>query len=328
MLKKLAHDSRVNVTFITDIHLADRAPGRRRDNYRQAILDKLKFASDVTNKVNGVCICGGDVYHIKNANRNSHELVAASVNVFGSFPTGGVYGIVGNHDFSEDNIETLGKQPLKVLMEADVYRSVTEPVVFTPGDGSVKVLVVGFDYRNTEETIKAVTEFKTDLEADYKIAVIHQVGRPGNDGDFFGEKTIGYNSVSGLGFDVVLWGHDHSYVEPKTVDGTLHLHFGSLSRASLNTDEVDRDIVIPIISFSSEGMVLKQKIVPVTPLEACFNTADQGVRKIAKSEDIKNFLADMEEQVSEVESDDPLEILNTICKEKEVVDLIKDYCEI
>lgn len=326
----VAHEDKVNLTFVTDIHLADRTPGRRRDNYKEAILNKLQYASQLTNKVRGVCICGGDVFHRKAPSQNSHSLVEASTNVFRSFPGECVYGVVGNHDFSEDNIETLPKQPLGVLIAAGVYRSITEPVLFTPRDESIEVMVIGFDYKDTETTLEALESVKLHISSftGYKVAVIHQVGRPGEDGDFFGEKTIGYNSLTKYGFDIVLWGHDHSRVDLKKVGNTYHLHYGSLSRASLSTDEVDRPVVVPVISFSKDGIKIVEKEIPVTPLEACFNVADTVVRKVTKSEDMKMFLDDMEEQVSEVESDEPLEILEVICEDKVVKDLIKDYCEL
>lgn len=327
----VAHDEKVNLTFITDIHLADRAPGRRRDNYRETILGKLRFARDLTMTVRGACICGGDVFHRKAPSQNSHMLVEATTNILKGFPGECIYGVVGNHDFSEDSISTLPKQPLGVLIAADAYKSITDPTVFKNNYGTVKVMVLGFDYKDTETTLQAL-EAKKELidsyENHYKVAVIHQVGRPGEDGDFFGEKTIGYNSLTKYGFDAVLWGHDHSYVEPKQVGKTIHLHYGSLSRASLSTDEVDRDIVIPILSFDKNGLTIKTKLVPTTPLEACFNVSDAAVRKVTKSDDMKMFLDDMEEQVSEVESDDPLEILEVICDDKIVKDLVKDYCEL
>jgi DNA repair exonuclease SbcCD nuclease subunit len=328
----LDHD-KVNLTFITDIHLADRAPGRRRDQYRETILGKLEYASELTNKVKGACICGGDVFHRKSPSQNSHALVESTIKIFKSFPEECVYGVVGNHDFSQDNIETLPNQPLGVLIASNVYKSITQPVVFSNKDSSVEVVVTGFDYKDTESTLEALKLMKKELrdpfyKGTYKVCVIHQVGRPGADGDFFGEKTIGYNTLSGYGFDLVLWGHDHSYVEPKTIDGTLHLHYGSLSRASLSLDEVDRDIIIPVVSFSTDGMKVIEKQVPTIPLEACFSVSDSGIKKINKSDEMVSFLDYLEEQVSEVESDDPLEILDTICDDQNVKDLVKDYCEL
>jgi DNA repair exonuclease SbcCD nuclease subunit len=325
------HEEKVNLTFITDIHLADRAPGRRRDNYKDTILDKLEYASILTNKVRGACICGGDVFHRKSASQNSHSLVESATRLLRSFPTGCVYGIVGNHDIVEDNISSLPKQPLGVLIASEVYKSITQPVVFSSSNDSVKVMVLGFDYKDTDTTLQALEasrELVASYENHYKVAVIHQVGRPGNDGDFFGEKTIGYNSLTKYGFDVVLWGHDHSYVEPQQVGKTHHLHYGSLSRASLSSDEVDRDIIIPILSFDKDGLTIKTKIVPTIPLEACFRIADSSVRKVSKSDEMKMFLDNLDEQVSEVESDDPIEILEAICNEKEVKDLVRDYCEL
>lgn len=323
---------KINLTFITDIHLSATPPGRRRDNYEQTILDKIRFASALTHKVKGAAICGGDVFHVKRwqSLANPPSMINQAIEVFSSFPGGNIYGIVGNHDFNH-NISTLDNSPLGVLIASHVYRPITEPTVFRCQDEGVRVMVIGFDYRDTETTLEALKASKPEIDKYddcYRVAVIHQVGRPGEDGDFFGERTIGYNTLEPYGFDVVLWGHDHSRVEPKKVGKTHHLHYGSLSRASLSIDEVDRDIVVPVISFSAEGIKVVEKIVPTVPLEACFQIADSSMKKVAKSEEMKMFLDDMEEQVSEVESDDPLEILDAICDDKTVKDLVKDYCEL
>lgn len=325
---------KVNLTFITDLHVSGFPPGRRRDNYKQAIIDKINYAAELTSKVRGAGLCGGDVFHIKRwkSPANSPEVINDTMEVFSKFPTGCIYGIIGNHDF-DHNIDTIMNSPLGILITSGVYTPLnTEPTRFTTANKEVSVDVFGFDYKNSEETLRALEVFKSGSspngKSEYSIALIHQMGHPGKDGNFFGETSIGYDSLSGCGFDVVLWGHDHSRIEPKTVDGTIHLHFGSLSRASLSSDEVDRPVVIPVISFSSEGIKIVEKEIEVAPLEIAFSTSDKIVKNADKSEDIKSFLEEMDEQVSEVESDDPKEILDQICPDKDIKSIVIDYCEI
>jgi len=318
---------KINLVYFTDVHLADKPPGRRRDNYRETILGKLAFASAIANKINGVGICGGDFFHIKNPKSNSHRLVSDAIESCMSFPQKCIWGVVGNHDILEDNHDSIHNQPLGVLLDAGVYRNLNKSLMIKSKDGSQSVQIVGFDYQDSETTLQAVKDFKLE-EADYHVAVIHQMSAPGSGGDFFGEKIIGYNELAGLGYDIVLWGHDHSRIEPTLVGNTRHLHYGSLSRASLSSDEVDRPVIIPVLSFSKDGIKIIEKEVPTDPIEVVFNVGDKIVRSVGKDSEFKDFLADIEDQVSEIESDDPVEIVEALTQDKDVVDLIKDYCEL
>lgn len=105
--------------LIGDIHLADRPPSLRTDTYTEDILTKLKHAVRIAvdREVKAI-VLAGDVFHIKTPTRNSHHLVqrTGEVLVSGGLP---VIIIPGNHDLSNDRLESLRRQPLGTLAKME-----------------------------------------------------------------------------------------------------------------------------------------------------------------------------------------------------------------
>lgn len=337
----LPHE-KVNLVWSTDWHIAAEPPGRRSDDYQAAILRKLKFIGELTHRLNGAALCGGDVFHVKNAKSpsNSLSLIAELITTLQEFPYGGVFGSVGNHDLSFDRMDSLPSQPLGVLIAAGVYYNLNEePVVFTTQDFSVSVLVETFPYERGDVLLEHLLQvgYRPTFTCDageftptYRIAILHAYGEPGKGGTLFGEPKIGYDQVAHLDYDFMCWGHDHSRKETEQVGNITHVNLGSLARAALATDEVDRPVVAAILSFATDGVRYKEKEVPVTPLQIAFTTADKPMEKVAKSDAVKEFFAEMDEQVGDIETTDVREILETICpdEDKPVLGIVYEVCGI
>jgi DNA repair exonuclease SbcCD nuclease subunit len=324
---------RIPLVYTTDWHISNKAPGRRRDNYRETILKKLEFVRQLTQKLNGVAICGGDVFHVKNPKSpaNSFGLTEALIQKLKSFPYNLVMGAVGNHDISYDDMATLPDQPLGILMAAGVYHNLVDEPVMLYND-SVRILVESFPYEEGENTLQRllVQGVKPKDNYDYRIGVVHAFGESGNGGTLFGAVKIGYNQVKHLNYDFLLWGHDHSRKETETVGNITHINLGSLARAAFNTDEVDRKVVAMVLSFSKEGVKGKEVEIPVDPLDSVFTTADVAFNKVEKQEEISDFFSSMNEQVEEIGTSDPREVLKTLCPkdEPEILNLSLEYCEL
>ncbi len=101
--------------IIGDVHLSDRPPSIRTETYTEDILDKIRFAVSYAKDVGcDVIVQAGDMWHIKTPTRTSHALVQETGKALTS--TGLPVKIVpGNHDMSNDRIESLRKQPLGTL---------------------------------------------------------------------------------------------------------------------------------------------------------------------------------------------------------------------
>jgi DNA repair exonuclease SbcCD nuclease subunit len=328
----LPHD-KVNFIWFTDPHFSAIPPGRRGDDYQAALFEKLNFVRDLTERLHGVGICGGDVFHEKKPKHpaNSFGLIVGLLHAFRSFPTECVYGSVGNHDLTNDRMDSLASQPLGLLIAAQVYHDLNkEPVLFTNQDQSVKVSLETFPYADGEKTLERLLNAGPRMPGvNFRVGVVHAYGEPGSGGTLFGEPKIGYNQIAHLDFDFLFWGHDHSRKETETVGNITHVNLGSMARAAFSSDEKDRPVVAQIVSFAADGVRVKEKSIPVKPFEAIFVHADKGVEKVGKSNDVLDFLAKMDEAVDGIETGEPREILQTLAAdEPKLLKLILELCNL
>src|SRR5271156_835067 len=326
--------NRINLVWTTDWHFTDVPPGRRKDDYRAALLDKLTFVRDTVEKLHGAALCGGDVFHFKKPYHigNSLRLITDLYSAMRRFPQEKIFGSVGNHDINYDRMDTLPRQPLGLLIEVGVYHNLNrEAGIFTNRDESGKESVETFPYAEGAETIQNILDAgPRHRGVKYRIGIVHAYGHSGNAGDMFGTRTIGYNELEGNDFDILLWGHDHSRHGVDKVGKTTHVNLGSMARAAFSWDELDRPVVAAILSFQPDGSwQYGEKAIPVKPLEQVFAAADKGVELVAKSEEITNFFADMDEAVSGIEVNDPREVIKELCKDDPKLEtVILELCEL
>jgi DNA repair exonuclease SbcCD nuclease subunit len=336
---KLEHD-KVNFVFSTDQHLSSIPPGRRADDYQEAILGKMRFQSDLAHKLKGVCLGGGDVFHHKKprAQGNSLGLIEATAKLLKSFPLSKMFGAVGNHDLSWDSSDSLPHQPLGILIASGLYHDLTRvPVIFTNKEESVCVLVESFPYMS-EADLLATLRINPSRPGgvDYRVGILHAYGHPKPDEATFGTSgipynPIGYSQLEDLDYDFVCWGHDHSRKETVTVGNATHVHLGSLARAALNMDEVDRPVSLALLSFSEKGMAYKELPIPVKPLEVIFTMADKGMEKVGnKTGEMSAFFSVMDDAVEGITSSDPKQVLKELCppEEPKLYDRAVEVCEL
>jgi DNA repair exonuclease SbcCD nuclease subunit len=326
--------NRVNLVWTTDWHFSDVPPGRRGDDYRLALLDKLTYVRGLTEKLHGAALCGGDVFHHKKPHHpgNSLRLIIDLINNLRRFPHEKVFGSVGNHDISFDRMDSLSRQPLGLLIEVGAYHNLNREIVFfTNQDETVKVSVETFPYMEGQETIQNILNAGPRMPGvTQRVGIVHAYGHPGDASDMFGTRTIGYNELDGNDFDILLWGHDHSRHGVDEVGKTTHINLGSMARAAFSYDELDRPVVAAIMSFQPDGTgQYGEKPIPVKPLEQVFVSADKGVEKVAKSEEIEDFFADMDEAVLGIEVNDPREVIKELCKDDPKLEgVILELCEL
>jgi DNA repair exonuclease SbcCD nuclease subunit len=326
--------NRVNLVWTTDWHFSDVPPGRRKDNYRQALIEKLAYVRTLVERLNGAALCGGDVFHHKKPSHpgNSLRLIMELYNTLKRFPHNCVFGSVGNHDISFDRMDSLPRQPLGLLIEVGCYHNLNkEPVIFTNQDESLKVSVETFPYAEGVETIQNILNVgPRQPGVTTRIGIAHAYGHPGDAGDMFGTRTIGYNELKGNDFDLILWGHDHSRHGVDEVGKTTHVNLGSLARAAFSYDELNRPVVAAILSFQPDGTwQYGEKAIPVKPLEQVFAAADKGVEDVGKSEEITNFFAEMDEAVSDIEVSDPRTVIKELCKDDPKLEgVILELCDL
>ena len=338
----LPHADKVNLVGFTDVHLAALPPGRRKASYLEEILAKLSWVADLTTKINGAGVCGGDLYHVKNPKSpsNPHSMNTQVIGAFQEFPAHRVYGVIGNHDVTGDNLATIPTQPIGGLIQAGVYWPLgSESVVFEAQNG-LRVLVDGFDYVNKPELLQAIVGLRATSGSTsapweerpwhYRIAVVHAFNKPGATEMMFDKDiTLGWDDLDASGYDAFFWGHDHARKGiQQTRKGVWHVQLGSLARAAWAKDEIERPVSVVVFSASKDGLRIIEKEVPVRPLELAFHTADIAIDKVEKREDINGFMAGLDKQVQAVSSDDPTEILESLTDDPAIISTVKSYCEI
>lgn len=344
MVVQVEHQERINLVFFTDVHLAAKPPGRRRGSYREEILGKLQWCGELAKLVQGVGVCGGDVFHIKNARSDSNplSLINDAMLTFQGFPTGRIYGPAGNHDITGDNLETLPNQPLGTLMQSGAYHDLGyQPVTFQTESG-LRVQVDAYDYEDGAKVLEKILAVTGETEAmehhglsweerpyHFRVAVVHAFNKVGKSELMFGaDFALGHEDLKDTDYDVFLWGHDHARKGIISTGHQWHVQLGSLARAALASDEVDREITAGVISFSREGVKIVEKPVPVKPLELAFHTADIAVEKVEKRDDVAAFLQELDAHAQAVDSEDPLEILATLTTDTAIIGTIKEVCEL
>ena len=153
----------------SDEHLADLSPGFRKDDYRAAILSKLEWQGNFAKRFEANALLrGGDFIHVKAANKTTMRTLAMAARIHRKYhcPT---YVMAGNHDMSNNDPLTIPGQPLGVLLESQVFRTLRDESFES---GSMKVRVVGVEY-TTDIDVDGLHNLVRKKDENYTVAFIH-----------------------------------------------------------------------------------------------------------------------------------------------------------
>jgi exonuclease SbcD len=229
----------INLVWRTDVHLADKGPSSRKDDWTDTVFDKLDQVRRVAAKVNAAAIFdGGDFFNIKSPSRNSHALVHRTAEHHANYPCP-VYCTPGNHDAVYGDYSFLPQQPLGVLFSTGVFKRLYDEheAVFTQ-DG-VKVRVVGIPYHGTTYDMERFTSIEKGDE-DILICVAHVLASRKGGTMFEGEDIVKYKDLVDTAPDVFLFGHWHKDQGVEQIGDKTFVNIGSLTRGALSQDEVQR----------------------------------------------------------------------------------------
>jgi len=324
----------VRLEYDTDWHLSDQPPGNRTGNYREEILAKIRFTVDLCHKIGAVKLCGGDTYHKKspyNVGANSHALQTRLQEELRRAPLGTVFGVPGNHDLTMDRWDSIPNQPIGALIASGAFTNLAdESVIFENRTGTVRVQVDAYPYchDDMEALERVLNAAPREPGVDYRVVLMHQYGNPGESPTMFGKPIIGFDRMANCDYDLALWGHDHSRTETVQVGNCTHVRLGSLSRASLAGDEVDRPIAAAVFTISEKGVRYKEVTIPAKPLNIAFVDGDRKVVKVDESREVTDFFTAMDTAVAEVESENPRDVVYALCpvEERHIADLVVELC--
>ena len=275
------------LTF-ADVHLADKNPGARIDNYRDAILGKLEQIRDICDeKKIDVAICAGDLFHIKTPSKNSHYLVSRVISIFKSFPCP-VYAIYGNHDIRQDNVSTLPSQPFYTVMQSGAVKYLNDEYFLNK-----KIRVFGMDYIANPE----VEDFNRKRESEQIQICVAHVNASSKFEDLFGERVYRYQDLKKTSPDIFIFGHYHPDQGIEIHNNKHFVNVGSICRGSLKTDEINRIPSVGYIEIKKDWTIHSDKIeLEVSPSSEIFDL-ELKVKEENEQKELEKFIGEMKDKM-------------------------------
>ena len=305
------------ITF-TDIHLTDKNPPSRKDNYLESLLSKLEQARDICEqrKVD-VALCAGDIFHLKSPLKNSHYLVSKTISLLKQFPCP-VMAIYGNHDIRQDNKSTLTKQPFYTLVKSGAIQYL-EDTFFV--NNSVRVF--GMDYVSNPEYLDFNRENKGER---IQICVAH-VNASSKFDNLFGERVYTYQELAKTSPDIFVFGHYHPDQGIEVINTKSFINVGSLSRGSLKKDELSRIPNLGYIEIDTDFNIRCEKI-PLVVLKASeIFDLEQKEKEDKEHEEINKFISEMKNNFVVKDNDNLEQKIKTFGFEKNIIDRALEYFE-
>jgi DNA repair exonuclease SbcCD nuclease subunit len=264
------------VMFVGDIHLMDRQPKNRLDNYSLSIRTKLIECFQVAEerKLDAVVLLGDlfEVYEVGPLLRNQTLEILKGLpngNKPWSFP---IYICVGNHDL--DSSSNLEKTALGTLISAGLLiKKDYEPSLglsfahYTPSlDREIKQ-----GFLTTSSAIiwvcHASISTKLDRFAEYAY--------------LFEDTPLHPNT------NLVISGHIHHEMTQTRSDGKRFINPGSISRYSASRDNLEKDIKILILDYTLDGEIQNEeyiKLKSAKPASEVFKLEEMQAAKELKKD--------------------------------------------
>lgn len=274
----------------TDIHVSEKNPVSRKDNYFATCLAKIRLVGHLCKKYNvDYVLDGGDFFHHKSPQLTTHKGLLRIIEAHKDYPCP-IYANVGNHDCTYGKLEFLDKQqPLGVLFSSGIFHRCYDEHELFVEKNDLKVRVVGVPYHGTTYDKTRFSKIKKDDE-DFLIITAHLLASK-NGGSMFGaEDIMSYKEVFDLCPDasLVAFGHWHKDQGITEIDNKYIINVGSLTRGSLSEDHITRKPCVVIVDVSKEGLSLTRIDLPVKDSSEVFYMEEKE-NKIKRDEKMKDF---------------------------------------
>jgi hypothetical protein len=210
------------ILCIGDPHLASRTPGHRRDDYPQAVLEKLAWCLEYARREALLPALLGDLFHVPRENANA--LVVELIRLFEGC---GAVAIVGNHDVAGSRLEP--GDTLAILAAAGRLRLLGRAAGGGGGPwagtiGGRRVVVGGTDWG--EPLPERVDRGALGIDAGALVVWLTH-----HDVRFRGYEEAGRIEPREIaGVDVVVNGHIHRPLEAAAAGRTTWLNPGNIAR--------------------------------------------------------------------------------------------------
>lgn len=308
----------IRLVWRTDVHLSDKAPSSRTDDWVMTVLEKLAFVGRVAEKVGASAVIdGGDFFHVKSPSKNSHQLLRRVIELHQQYPCP-VYANIGNHDCVYGDLTYLHQQPLGVLFEAGIFKPLyNEHEAVFEKDG-ISVRVVGIPYHGAEYDLD---RFRVEKKGeDYLVVAAHLYASPSGGSMYGTEDVVSYDDLLNIDADIVLFGHWHKDQDVVEKGGKTFVNIGSLTRGSLSDDEIERVPSCAVMSFVKNKYQVKKVPLPVKPAGEVFDLAGK-IKKEERAVAMEEFVSTLHQEISSQSSVDIKEQVENL---KGLPDLVKE----
>lgn len=315
--------SEIKLVWRTDVHMSDRAPASRIDDWTETVFNHLGQVRDVAKAVKAAAIIdGGDFFHIKSPTRNSHETVRRVMDHHAAYGIP-VFCTPGNHDAVYGDYALLGQQPLGVLYSAGTFRRLYDEHEVYIADGKVYpynrktgvwingtipeeilgrgserypiVRVVGIPYHGTTYDMDRFTSIEKG-EEDVLICVAHVLASLKGGTMFEGEDIVRYADLVDTAPDLYLFGHWHKDQGVEEIGGKTFVNIGSLTRGALSQDEVQRRPACAILTCTEQGVEVQTVRLRVKPAEEVFDV-EKRARQVRQQKEMDTFVTKIRESL-------------------------------
>ncbi len=311
--------SEIRLLTSSDEHLADQNPGYRKDSYKDAILTKLEWQGRLARKLSSAAVLrGGDFFHVKPANKTTMSTVAQAAAIHRAYhcPT---YSVVGNHDISYNDLSSVPRQPLGVMLRSGVFQPLLDERFVS---GSMSVRVVGVDY-TVDLGDEALRERVKKQDGDtYTIAIVHALAAFAPEEriqSFFSERVFDYRDLVFDGCpDVYVFGHYHKDQGVREHLGVKFVNLGAVSRGALTFENLDRVPKVSSILCDSRGVSVDVHEIPCEDASKVFD--------LEKKKDVDRIRKNLDDFIGKLRasSDGPEDDLEA---RKDILRRSQDYPE-
>jgi DNA repair exonuclease SbcCD nuclease subunit len=260
----------IRLLWRTDLHLSDRAPERRIDDWTETVLGKIHQIGELARGLKATAVLdGGDLFHIKTPTSNSHALVERAAKAHEEYPCP-VHGTIGNHDAAHGDYTQVERNPLGVLFAAGVIKRLYDEHEAVFVNDGVKVRVVGIPYHGSDYDMERFTSIKKGDE-DWLVVVAHVFASKAGGSMYGNEDVVKYGDLTDLDPDLWLFGHWHKDQGIQEIDGKVFVNVGSGTRGSLTEDEFTREPACVAIEFGHTKFNLARVPIQVRPSSEVFD---------------------------------------------------------
>jgi DNA repair exonuclease SbcCD nuclease subunit len=310
----------LKLVWRTDVHIGLRNPSSRKDDWVEAVLDKLGQVGRIARKEGATAVLdGGDFYNDKRPDANKNILQAKIARVHKDYPCP-VYANVGNHDVPYGKIENLEPTALNVLFEAGIFERCYDNHEAVFEQNGIKVRVVGIPYHGTKYDLNRFASV-VKRDEDYLVVMAHVLASDAGGSMFEGEDIIKYSDLLKFDGDLFCFGHWHKNQGIVEIGkGKKVVNIGSLTRGSLNEDNRDRIPACALLTFDENGFAAEEIPLVVKPADEVFRIEEKDFRKEqeAREEQLYEALHEvsLEQRVkSAISLEDKVRVMGTISDE-------------